>query len=227
MEQQFLGPLNDKYRDYATDVRTSADHLVSIINDILDYSKMTGGKWELAAQDIDGAVLIQESITLIQGMLHEKNITVETRISAPLTLNLDARLGRQMLTNLLSNAVKFSPNGTTVSIALERLETGEALISVSDQGKGIPEADLERVLQPFEQVSDPHRRETSGTGLGLPFVVEAMRQHGGILKIESAVNVGTTVRLLFPSPRVIEPHDHFNHATAVDISCAGALARRD
>ncbi|MFN8692894.1 MAG: sensor histidine kinase [Holosporales bacterium] len=203
MEQQFLGPLSDKYRDYATDVRTSADHLVSIINDILDYSKMTGGKWELAAQDIDGAVLIQESITLIQGLLHEKNITVETRISAPLTLHLDARLGRQMLTNLLSNAVKFSPEKSRIIVTLERLEDGAARISVTDHGKGIPEADLARVLLPFEQVSDPHQRDTGGTGLGLPFVVEAMRQHGGTLELESTVNVGTTVKLLFPAARVV------------------------
>jgi signal transduction histidine kinase len=202
MEHEMMGPLSEKYRTYASDIRTSAEHLVSIIGDVLDYTKITGGHWELKSEPILSTALLHESITLIKGMAEQKKIGLHSDIKEEVLLTLDTRLTRQMITNLISNALKFSDAGTAITIRLERDDHGGACIAVIDQGKGIPEGDLERVLKPFEQTHDPKSRESSGTGLGLPFVVEVMQRHGGSIKLESTVGIGTTVMLHFPPERV-------------------------
>jgi signal transduction histidine kinase len=202
MEHEMMGPLSEKYRTYAGDIRTSAEHLVSIIGDVLDYTKITGGHWELNSEPILSTALVHESLTLIRGMAEQKKITLHSEVKDEVVLTLDTRLTRQMITNLISNALKFSDAGTAITIRLERDDHGGVCIAVTDQGKGIPEDDLERVLKPFEQIHDPKSRESGGTGLGLPFVVEVMQRHGGSMKLESTVGIGTTVMLHFPPERV-------------------------
>jgi len=194
------GPLGSPaYMDYAESIRKSGGHLLSLINDILDLSKIEAGKTENAPEDIPLAASIAESLELVRIRFNDdrSRLAIKLSFDTP-TVYADPRHFRQIIVNMLSNADKFTPEGGKITIASEPMPDGGVRVIVSDTGVGIPEDDIERVLEPFGQADLNVQLTQEGTGLGLPLSRKLMELHGGSLELESRVGEGTTVTLTFP-----------------------------
>jgi len=191
--------LDAKYREYAHDIRNSGIHLLNIINDILDLSKIEAGNMILSPNKVAVLDLVEQSIKLIEIAANEKSISVDNVISEELPdLYVDERMVRQILINILSNAVKFTPQGGNIVINASTEQDGNFCIAISDNGIGIEEDQIEKVISPFSQVDDSFTREQEGTGLGLALVKSFMAMQGGTLSLQSVWGIGTTVYLQFP-----------------------------
>jgi signal transduction histidine kinase len=208
--REVLGPVgNPEYRNYAKLVHESGAHLLEIINDILDLSKIEAGKIELSETDVDIGVVVVACVRLVEE--RARNNVVDLRVSLPDAMppvRADARLLRQILLNLLSNAVKFTPKGGRVSVSAA-FEEGRLVLSVVDTGIGMSTSDIERAKLPFTQIDSVLSRKFPGTGLGLPIANSLTEMHGGRLEIESAPGKGTTVRICLPVERTADakrPH---------------------
>ena len=203
METRVFGPLGAnemgcaKYGEYAGDIHRSASHLLAVIGDILDMSKIEAGRFEIVREAMDVAPLIRESVRSIAIPAADKGIAVETAVESALPVRGDERAIKQVLLNVLSNAVKFTPEGGTVSIGAERLDRAVSVV-IQDTGIGIPRAALRRVAQPFEQVQNQYTRSHEGSGLGLAISRALAELHGGQLWISSLEDVGTRVTLRIP-----------------------------
>lgn len=201
MQHQLLGPLgNDRYNDYIAGIRESGEHLLDLITDILDMSKIEAGKYQLYVEDINLNKIIRLALHMMEGRANDAQITLDTNTTPdhPITLQADRRALMQVLLNLLSNAIKFTTEGGCVTITASQDETGTTL-TVQDTGIGIPKLKLERVTRPFEQVAGAHTRGHEGSGLGLSITKNLCELHGGTLTLESEVNVGTTVSIFIPT----------------------------
>jgi PAS domain S-box-containing protein len=200
MRNEVLGPLGrPTYRQYANDIHQAGVHLLELINDILDLSKIEAGKHDLSIEQVDMRRLIDASLPLVAGLAHQRGVKIETSLPEPCpALQADARATKQMLVNLLSNAVKFTPRGGTVRLAAW-LDAGSWRIAIADNGVGMSARDIEIALEPFGQVDADTRTEIKGTGLGLPLTKALIELHGGALALESTRGGGTTVTLRFPS----------------------------
>jgi PAS domain S-box-containing protein len=207
MQSEFLGPLgNERYQEYVEDIRSSGNHLLQIINDLLDLSKIEAGKLELDEQRVDINELVESSLKIIRERAERGGITTEISLAAPPPhLWADERTCKQVLFNLLSNAVKFTETGGTITVSTELEPDGRCVVRVRDTGIGIPEEDLEKILEPFTQVEASLVRNHEGTGLGLPLTKAIVEMHGGEMTVESAVGVGTSVSVHFPAERLMEP----------------------
>lgn len=189
--------------EYSGIIYDSGQHLLQVINDILDLSRMESGKLELKESEIDLAALINEVTEILSGTAREAGVTVERLLpNAPLLLRADERAVRQMVLNLLSNAIRFSYAGGTVEIRAGGVQGG-LMLEIVDHGVGIAAEDMARVFEPFAQVSGDFDREYEGTGLGVPLVKSFADQHGAEFVLDSAPGVGTTARLIFPAARTI------------------------
>ena len=196
---------NGRYRDYAHDIHGAGRHLLALINDILDLSKAEAGKFELNCEEIAPKDLIGECMKLMRGRAMEARLSLTSGADGDIpSLNADRLRVKQILLNLLSNAVKFTPQGGAVRISAERSHEGGLMLSVSDTGIGIAPEFIQAALEPFRQIASPFARNTEGTGLGLALAKALVEIHGGTLELESALNLGTTARLVFPAERVIE-----------------------
>ncbi|WP_353860530.1 ATP-binding protein [Azospirillum formosense] len=200
-------PLTERQRDYLGNIRASGTHLLELINDVLDLSKIEAGHVDLNDEDVDVAILVGEVYALQELTLASAGLTFDALFPRPLPrLRADRRSLRQILLNLLSNAVKFTPEGGRVTIDVTR--TGERpgaglCIAVIDTGIGIPEEHHAIVLEPFRQVPGERIRGGGGTGLGLPIVRSLVEAHGGRLALASSPGQGTRIELHFPPERVI------------------------
>ncbi|MAG98801.1 MAG: PAS domain-containing sensor histidine kinase [Alphaproteobacteria bacterium] len=196
---QIFGPIAEpRYVEYAGDIRTSGAHLLEVINDILDLSKIEAGKLELTLAACDPRVPVEAALKLVEQHARTDQVTLETDFAADLPLmRIDERVTRQMTLNLLSNAIKFTPGGR-VLVALMLGSEDELLLSVTDDGIGIAADDLPRVLEPFGQSSSGLEMARQGTGLGLPLVSRLIKLHGGRLELESEPGSGTRATLVFP-----------------------------
>ena len=193
------GNLNEKYREYANDIRDSGIHLLNIINDILDLSRIESGKVQLNIEPVDVNETIRQSIRCVGNQAKEKSISIENRISDHLPmLHVDERLIYQMLVNILSNAVKFTPFGGSIMVNAGLEQDGTFCITVVDDGIGISEDQIDKVATPFCQVSGSYTKGYEGAGLGLSLVKAYMEQHGGRMCLQSRWGVGTSVYLMFP-----------------------------
>ncbi len=204
MINQTLGPIgNDHYREYLGDIHFSANHLLAIINGVLDMSKIEAGKMKLDEEPVDIVGLIESvrRIMVARSMEKDINLTIETEGVVP-RLSIDERLIRQVLINLVTNSIKFSPSGKEIEIYVARDDKGLSM-QVRDHGVGIPEHLIEEVLQPFGQVNDPSINKGQGTGLGLPLAKAMMELHSGSLTIRATSGGGTTVDCRFPPNRII------------------------
>ncbi len=205
IHRQTFGPLgSDRYGEYAQDILDSGRHLLKLINDILDVSKMEAGKVELDESEVRIEQVIRSSARLVSGRAQEAKV----RLSLPRSPNLpplraDERRLKQVLLNLLSNAIKFTPPGGQVSVEANPSNRSGFTIKVSDTGIGIHPADIAKVLSPFGQVDSNLSRRYDGTGLGLPLSKALVELHGGRLSIDSKVGVGTTVTVTLPAERII------------------------
>jgi PAS domain S-box-containing protein len=199
-----LGPIeNENYVEYLGDIKFSAQHLLQIINDVLDMSKIEAGKMPLDEEKINIVALLDGVKRLMLAKADENNITIEMEHADKVPVLFgDERLIRQVFLNLVSNAVKFSKNGGKVIIRISE-NIGPLAISIIDEGIGSPKERIDEVIEPFGQVSDPRVNKGQGTGLGLPIAKAMMDMHGGTLMIESEKEKGTIVTCVFPEHRVI------------------------
>jgi signal transduction histidine kinase len=194
LEREIFGPLaNDRYRSYVSDIKASGSHLLSLINDILDLSKIEAGKFDLRIELIDCATVMETVARLIRPRAEANQLTFTVhRLTEPIKLRVDERALKQVLINLLSNAIKFTHPGGHVDLSC-RLVPGGASFIVRDTGIGISPKDIETALAPFGQIDSQLSRRFEGTGLGLPIVKGICELHGGSLTIDSEIDRGTTV----------------------------------
>jgi PAS domain S-box-containing protein len=204
MEQGLFGPLgNPQYRGYAEDIRRSASHLLSIISDILDLSKIEAGRMELHEELIDVAQVVGSCRTIVKEAAANAELSLRVDVPEDLPpLYADKRSVRQILLNLLSNSIKFTPSGGRVMVGARLEPSGEFALVVSDTGVGMTADGIEIVLQPFGQIESAHTRTHNGTGLGLPISKSLAEIHGGSMTVESTVGEGTEITVRFPARRV-------------------------
>jgi signal transduction histidine kinase len=204
MKQEIFGPVgNTRYREYAADIHASGQHLLALINDILDLSKIEAGKAELHEEDCDAGQAIAEALRLVAASADAGGLVIDTHVAAGLPgLQADNRSLKQLLANLLSNAVKFTPRGGRVDITAYLRPSGEFAIAVRDTGIGMKPDQIPLALTPFKQLDNTLTRKHVGSGLGLPICASLIKLHGGRLEIDSAPGQGTTVTVVFPRQRV-------------------------
>lgn len=199
MQRQLLGPIGTpKYLDYITGIRESGEHLLDLISDILDMSKIEAGKYELDLEELNVAKVIPLAVHMMEGRAQEGRIRITTDIAKDsMQIVADRRALMQILLNLLSNAVKFTEPGGSVKVECLPRED-YVCVRVIDTGIGIPASKINVVTRPFEQAASSYTRDHEGTGLGLSITKDLVELHGGNLHIESTVGVGTTVTIRLP-----------------------------
>lgn len=201
MRQKLFGPLSERYEEYAGLINTSGQHLLALVSDILDISKMEAGKFVLDFQSVDLSKALDGSLRMVEKRARDNGITLTKDLPSELHLTADERAITQILLNILSNAVKFTTRGGRVHIVASAKD-GQIKISVQDTGIGIPEDALSRLGRAFEQVSNDPALAREGSGLGLALVRALVELHGGTLRIESKVGVGTTVMVEIPQTQL-------------------------
>jgi len=200
MSAEMFGPLGDaRYKGYAADILKSGQHLLSLINDILDMAKIEAGKMTLHYETVSMKELCDDALRLMRGKIQEAGLTAT--LDAPDLPDVDAdhRGLKQVLLNLISNAVKFTPEGGSIVVALSQPDQHHVRVAVTDTGIGIAAEDLARLARPFEQVEGQHSKTTQGTGLGLALTKALVEMHGGELGLESEPGRGTTVSFIIPA----------------------------
>jgi len=204
IRNQSFGPMNiPKYSEYADDINQSGTHLLKLINDILDLSKIEAGAIDLLEDTVDVSRAIDSCLHLIKARADAGGLAVTLDLDAPLPpLRADERKFKQILINLLSNAIKFTPAGGDVKVSVWASADDGYVFRIADTGIGIASNDIALALTPFKQVDGDLNRKFDGTGLGLPLAKSLAEMHGGSLELESEVGVGTTVTLRFPAERV-------------------------
>jgi len=184
----------------------SGKHLLQLINDLLDISKVEANRMELDEDIVSIPDLIEDSEVLVRERAQRGGVELRRAVPPDLPpVQGDGRRLKQVLLNLLTNAVKFTPEGHAVTVSAHVADSGAMVVRVTDQGCGIREEDIPKVLQPFGQVtnSSPLLRSDVGTGLGLPLARRLVELHGGLLNLESVFGEGTTVTVTLPPQRVV------------------------
>ncbi|MBL4667417.1 MAG: PAS-domain containing protein [Sneathiella sp.] len=195
---------SEKYVEYAGDIHASGIHLLDLINDILDLSKVESGAQEISEEKINIGVLVDECMRLTEHQRGKAGIELKSYLSSILpSVNCDPKMLKQVVINLLSNAIKFTPQGGKVSIHCVIEGDGSLALSVQDTGIGIRKEDIQKALTPFVQVDSELSRKYQGTGLGLSLSKNLMELHKGSLKVDSQFGEGTTVTIYLPPERVI------------------------
>ncbi|MCA0404944.1 MAG: PAS domain S-box protein [Proteobacteria bacterium] len=203
MQEERLGPIeNPKYKEYLGDIRSSGLHVVSLVNDLLDLSKIEAGRMELNFAATDVNAIVSGCVGLIQPQATQLRVLVRSQLAGKLPpVVADERSIRQIVLNLLSNATRFTPAGGQVLVATVLQESGEAIIRIRDTGVGMSPAEIEQALESYRQVGP--RRESGGTGLGLPLSKALAEANRANFSIRSAPGEGTTVEISFPPTRVL------------------------
>jgi PAS domain S-box-containing protein len=205
MMSERFGPIgNERYRDYLHDIHVSGAHLMSLINDLLDLSKIEAGKLDLAFEAVAVNASIQECVALMQPQANRERILIRTSLSANVpNVVADQRSFRQILLNLMSNAIKFTRAGGQVIVSSTLETNGEVTVRIRDTGIGMSEKDIEAALKPFRQVALSRDDREHGTGLGLPLTKAMVEANRAAFTIDSAPNQGTLVKITFPTTRVL------------------------
>ncbi len=204
MVKETFGALgHPKYAEYLGDIHMSARHLLEIINEVLDMSKIEAGKVELDEQEIDVGSLIHSVTRLMVSRAFSTGLDIQENIAPDMPLlYADPRLVRQILINLVTNALKYSQKAGTIDVGAYMNDKGQMVITVADQGVGIPKERIREAMEPFGQIHDPTRsRSYQGTGLGLPLAKAMAELHDGTLSLESDIGAGTLVTVAFPRRR--------------------------
>ena len=199
MEREMFGRLGDpRYKEYAGDIHSSGQHLLALINDILDMSKIEAGKLNLHPEPLDLLEVAEDVIRLVRTRAEAGGLTLLLDFPALPAVDADYRALKQILLNLLTTALKFTPRGGKVEVTAGERPDGRVRVSVKDTGIGIADTDLSRLAKPFEQVESQHSKTQQGTGLGLALTKSLVEHHGGDLDIQSRPGVGTTVSFSLP-----------------------------
>jgi two-component system cell cycle sensor histidine kinase PleC len=207
---------DDEIVHFAKLIHDAAGHLLSVINDILEISKIQSGKYVLATRELALDEVVFDCVKLFGLTARDADVALEEHVDPNLPLVCgDAVKLRQVVTNLLSNAIKFTPQGGTVAIEVNAHAAGGATIVVRDSGVGMTEDEIAIALTPFGQVDATRSRWREGTGLGLPIAKALVELHGGRLEIRSTKSVGTEVTVLLPAVRELTPDVGGGQATAV------------
>ena len=198
LQDQMFGPLgSSRYNEYAKDIHDSGKHLLNVINDILDMSKIEAGHIKLSCETVDLAPLIEECLRLTTIPAACKNILVEQSISSGIKLTADRRAMKQILLNLLSNAVKFTNNGGRIAVRTRKVDDA-VVLTIADTGIGIPKSALSKIGQPFEQVQSQYAKSKGGSGLGLAISRSLTLLHHGRMRIRSREGIGTVIAIRIP-----------------------------
>jgi two-component system, cell cycle sensor histidine kinase PleC len=189
----------EKVQQYSGYIKQAAEHLLALINGILDVSKIQAGKLSVDREPIDLGPIMASCLLIIEAKARDKGIMVESSIptSLPRIMGDPMRL-KQILINLLGNAVKFTPDNGRIRIEASLLQQGYAVISVTDTGCGMSPSEVDTAMRPFGQIDTAFNKRHEGTGLGLPIAYALARLHGGDLRIDSQKGVGTRVSLILP-----------------------------
>jgi signal transduction histidine kinase len=192
------GPMADKQKEFTRDIRDSGKHLLGLINDILDLSKIEAGRMELDIARFNLKAAMDNALTLVRGRAERHGIQLETDIDPQVgDYDGDERKFKQIMLNLLTNAVKFTPEGGTVTMAANRVD-GNYVFSVKDTGIGIAPEDHDKVFEEFRQVGTDYARKAEGTGLGLTLTRKLVELHGGKIRLESELGKGSTFTFNLP-----------------------------
>ncbi|MEE9313685.1 MAG: HAMP domain-containing sensor histidine kinase [Rhizobiaceae bacterium] len=206
ISNEVMGPLNNEYyKEYINDIHRSGAHLLKLINEILDLSRVEAGRYELNEEATNLAHAAEESQQMMKLKASEKNVTLVMQLQPDLPqIWADARAIRQVILNLLSNALKFTPSGGTIWLKVGWTSGGGQYVSIKDTGPGIPEDEIPIVLSSFGQGSIAIKSAEQGTGLGLPIVQALVHMHDGTFELKSKLREGTEVIATFPRNRILE-----------------------
>jgi two-component system cell cycle sensor histidine kinase PleC len=198
------GLITEEYVEWAGDILASGRHLLELINDVLELSRIEAGRYDIADDSVDLGALVRAALTMVRGQAEKSQVRIDCAIAArAAVLRADRRAIKQVVLNLLTNAVKFTSAGGVVSIHVEASPSGDVSLVVADTGIGIDPEALPRLCQPFMQADASTSRRYGGSGLGLAISSRLVDLHDGALTISSTLGVGTTVRVTFPSGRVL------------------------
>ena len=204
MRQRTFGPvMPHRYAAYVDDIHASGQHLLQMINDLLDIAKIEAGKQELAFEVLRLEEVARNAMRFVEPQADRTSISLSMNFAADAVIMGDERAIKQVLVNLLSNAIKFSRPGSEIVVFCRPSAGGQLSLGVQDYGTGMTRDVMERVLLPFEQGSDAYTVEGRGTGLGLAICKQLVEAHGGELRLESAPGVGSTIWAEFPEQCVI------------------------
>ncbi|HEX3862295.1 MAG TPA: ATP-binding protein [Stellaceae bacterium] len=205
IDSQAVGPIeNEQYTDFARMIHSAADHLLGLINDLLDLSKIEAGRFQLTERVVVVAGAIGEVRSLTRPQAQAKSIIVSTDVAPDIeAVYADPRALRQILINLVSNAIKFTPEGGRVDIAAAQDDRGDITLSVRDTGVGIPADGIERLFVPFERLERAESAAIEGTGLGLCVTRGLVQLHGGTIRLESELGRGTNAIVTLPATRLV------------------------
>ena len=203
MEERF-GPVgNPRYHEYVKDIHRGGAHLLSLINDLLDLSKIEAGKLELSFTSVNLNDVVQQCVSIMQPEANRDRIIIRTSLPANVPpIVADSKSIRQIALNILSNAVKYTRPGGQVIVSTRLDQNGEVTLTISDTGIGMSETEVKTALEPFRQLGTA-KPDRAGTGLGLPLTKALVEANRALFAIESAVNSGTTIRVTFPVTRVL------------------------
>jgi signal transduction histidine kinase len=218
-----FGSASERYPDYAGDIFNSGTHLLSLINDILNLSKLEAGRLVLQEEEVDLAATVEACMSLVETQARKSNIRLAVSLDDnSVMIRADERRLRQVLINLLSNAVKFTPENGHVRVTSVRTNAGLA-ISISDTGIGMQAEDIPKAMTAFGQVDSKLSRKQEGTGLGLPLAKQLVELHGGTFAIESKANGGTTVTFVLPAERIVAPCERCRCCSPVEGFVSGRV----
>ena len=203
-----FGPVgNERYKDYLRDINRSGNHVLDLVNDLLDISKIEAGQQELSYEAVALNDALTEAVAIMQPQANRERVIIRSSFASGLPdVVADLRSIKQIALNLLSNAVKFTPPGGQVIVSTVYEPTGEVVMRVRDTGIGMSDADVEHALKPFKQINTMHRTRGDGTGLGLPLTKAMVEANRAVFSINSKPGEGTMVQVTFPAPRVLADH---------------------
>lgn len=218
MAHEVLGPLNNPlYKEYSGDIHRSGQHLLNLINEILDLSRIEAGKYDLSEESISLVDVAEDCVGMVQLRAKSKGIKIRPHYETNMpSIWADEKAMRQVVLNLLSNAVKFTPEGGEIAVKVGWTAGGGQYISIKDNGPGIAEEEIPVVLSAFGQGSVAIKSAEQGTGLGLPIVQAILTKHGGEFKLRSKLREGTEVIAILPAKRVMQSLPAVSSTQAVE-----------
>jgi signal transduction histidine kinase len=228
MRDALMGPIDNRYREYAQDIHESGQHLLRLIGDVLDLSKIGAGRLELHDEPVDLGQLVQACHRLLAERARDSKVALEIDIARDLpVLMADPVRLKQIVLNLMSNAVKFTAEGGRVTTRAAPDADGGVTITVADTGIGMTAQEIEVALEPFRQVDNAMSRRYEGSGLGLPLAKQLAELHGGRLEISSEPGAGTIARVRLPHKRVLRQADLVTGAQEARVAARTPLTERD
>jgi two-component system cell cycle sensor histidine kinase PleC len=215
MAAEMFGPVGDpRYKGYAADILRSGQHLLSLINDILDMAKIEAGKMTLHYEKVSLKEVCEDALRLMRGKAQEAGLTLVLDAPDLPDIEADQRGMKQVMLNLISNAVKFTPDGGKITVSIRASDDLRQTIAVADTGIGIAAEDLARLARPFEQVEGQHSKTTQGTGLGLALTKSLIEMHQGRMTLTSEPGAGTVVSFEVPVQKPVEDEAETEQAEA-------------